>query len=397
MTLEEKIECLISRGNIGSISRNTKDEKGNPIGRWKNEIKIAYKAGKLRKKQKIGLEDAGMVWNEGKSKEEKMTLEEKIEYLINRGNIGDIRIDEKDEKGNPIGIWESQIKTAYKAGKLSEEQKRRLKKAGMVLNEIVPQITLEEKIEYLINRGNIGSIKQRDEDEEGNPVGVWKNQIKEANKEGKLSEVQQRRLEEAGMIWNERKSKEEKMTLEEKIEYLISRGNIGSISRNMKDEEGNPIGRWKTEIKKANKAGKLSKEQKRGLEESGMIWNEGKSKEQRMTLEEKIEYLINRGNISSISQREKDEKGNPIGRWKNEIKIAHKDGKLSGEQQRRLEEAGMIWEEKGKRSKKRTGKEIAEAAIGSIKDMELADAEDIALQQLVEKTKEGGINKDEQS
>ena len=29
--------------------------------------------------------------------------------------------------------------------------------------------------------------------------------------------------------------------------------------------------------------------------------------------------------------------------------------------------------------------------------MELADAEDVALQQLVEQSKEGGINKDEQS
>ncbi len=47
--------------------------------------------------------------------------------------------------------------------------------------------------------------------------------------------------------------------------------------------------------------------------------------------------------------------------------------------------------------KYRTSKEIAEASISSIKDIELADAEDVALQQLVEKTKEGGINKDEQS
>lgn len=47
--------------------------------------------------------------------------------------------------------------------------------------------------------------------------------------------------------------------------------------------------------------------------------------------------------------------------------------------------------------KMRTSKEIAEASISSIKDMELADEEDIALQQLVEKSKEGGINKDEQS
>ena len=198
------------------------------------------------------------------------------------------------------------------------------------------------------------------------------------------------------MLWNERKSKEEQMTLEEKIEYLINRGNIGSISRNTKDEEGNSIGQWKRDIKKEYKKGKLSEEQQRRLEEAGMIWNEGKTKEQQKTTEEKIEYLIKRGNIGSIKANEKDEKGNPIGQWKRDIKKEYKKGKLSEEQQRRLEEAGMIWNEKGKNGII-TSKEIAEASISSIKDMELADAEDVALQQLVEQTKEGGINKDGQS
>ena len=58
----------------------------------------------------------------------------------------------------------------------------------------------------------------------------------------------------------------------------------------------------------------------------------------------------------------------------------------------RLLELGIVLDKK-----ERTGKEIAEASISSIKDMELADAEDVALQLLVEKSKEGGINIDEQS
>ena len=448
-SIEEKIEYLIKRGNIGSIKANEKDKKGNPIGQWKSDIKKEYKKGKLSEEQQRRLEEAGMVWNEGKLKEERITLEEKIEYLISRGNIDNIKKSEKDEKGNPIGQWKSDIKQAHKKGKLSEEQQRRLEEAGMVWNEREGEKTLEEKIEYLIKRGNIGSISQNTKDEEGNPIGQWKSDIKQAYKEEKLSEEQKRGLEEAGMVWNEREGEK---TLEEKIEYLISRGNIGSIKSNEKDEKGNPIGRWKKQIKIAYKAGKLSEEQQKRLEEVGMVWNEIKTLEEKIeclisrgnigsirknekdekgnpigiwknqikeankegklseeqqirleeagmiwnetnTTEEKIEYLIKQGNIGSIKRREKDEKGNPIGRWKSDIKREYKKGNLSEEQQIRLEEAGMIWDEKGKR----TSKEIAEASISSIKDMELADAEDVALQQLVEKSKEGGINKDEQS
>ena len=51
----------------------------------------------------------------------------------------------------------------------------------------------------------------------------------------------------------------------------------------------------------------------------------------------------------------------------------------------------------GIKKKKRTGKEIAEATISSLKDIEMADNEDAALKKLAEKTKEGGIKIDEQS
>ena len=47
--------------------------------------------------------------------------------------------------------------------------------------------------------------------------------------------------------------------------------------------------------------------------------------------------------------------------------------------------------------RKRTSKEIAEASISSLTDIEMSDREDAALQALVEKTKEGGKNIDEQS
>ena len=46
-------------------------------------------------------------------------------------------------------------------------------------------------------------------------------------------------------------------------------------------------------------------------------------------------------------------------------------------------------------SKKRTSKEIAEVSISSLTDIEMSDREDVVLKELVEKTKEGGINLDE--
>ena len=54
-------------------------------------------------------------------------------------------------------------------------------------------------------------------------------------------------------------------------------------------------------------------------------------------------------------------------------------------------------EEYNFRKRKRTSKEIAQASISSLTDIEMSDREDAALKELVEKTKEGGMNLDEQS
>ena len=81
-----------------------------------------------------------------------------------------------------------------------------------------------------------------------------------------------------------------------------------------------------------------------------------------------------------------------IGISKNYIAISYRKDRsyVSEEQLKILEELGISLEKNS-----RTGKEIAEASISSLTDIEMSDREDIALKELVEKTKEGGIKRDE--
>ena len=60
--------------------------------------------------------------------------------------------------------------------------------------------------------------------------------------------------------------------------------------------------------------------------------------------------------------------------------------KPTEEQVKRLAELGISLE-----PKKRKGKEIGEASISALKDIEMADTENAALHQLMEQTKEGGV------
>ena len=67
------------------------------------------------------------------------------------------------------------------------------------------------------------------------------------------------------------------------------------------------------------------------------------------------------------------------------------------EDRRILEIIGRLDAEYNQKKKSRTAKEIAEASISSLTDIEMSDREDQELKALVEKTKEGGIKLDEQS
>ena len=89
--------------------------------------------------------------------------------------------------------------------------------------------------------------------------------------------------------------------------------------------------------------------------------------------------------LSSIRTKIKQYEGIPIEKIEN------------AEDKKIMEIVRYLDEEYNSRKRKRTSKEIAEASISSLTDIEMSDREDAALKELVERTKEGGMNLDEQS
>ena len=117
----------------------------------------------------------------------------------------------------------------------------------------------------------------------------------------------------------------------------------------------------------------------------------------------KFMYLQTKKVIETrYTSKEKLEKGLKINQNErigaNKVHIAQRyRGKVTGippteEQVKKLLEMGISLE-----SKSRTSKEIAEASISSLTDIEMSVREDAPLKELIEKTKEGEMNLDEQS
>ena len=117
----------------------------------------------------------------------------------------------------------------------------------------------------------------------------------------------------------------------------------------------------------------------------------------KLTQKDTIETLAKK---SGISRKKLEEIGldsmKKIGMQKNNIALASRGKgtvkRPTEEQVEELLKLGISLEKKS-----RTSKEIAEASISSLTDIEMSDREDAVLKELVEKTKEGGMNLDEQS
>lgn len=98
-----------------------------------------------------------------------------------------------------------------------------------------------------------------------------------------------------------------------------------------------------------------------------------------------IQKIINENNLDGES---------PFGARMANLKQAYRGtgtSTITDDEKREIEELGIF------KNEKRTSKEIAQASISSLIDIEMADRENVALKELVEKTKEGGMNLDEQS
>ena len=101
------------------------------------------------------------------------------------------------------------------------------------------------------------------------------------------------------------------------------------------------------------------------------------------------------------SPTSKDEYEKSLGQKLNNIrqKIKKYEGKpieeIKNEEDRQIVEIIRELNEKYNYRKRRTSKEIAEASISSLTDIEMSDKEDEALKELVEKQREGGLKRDE--
>ena len=319
---------------------------------------------KLEKLQMLGVDISKMVWNDT------------IKSLAEKSGI---RVEEIEKIGlnpdNKIGSTRDDIVKIYrgltKRTKPTEEQVKRLLELGINLEKGERDRTQEfiEKLEKLQEIGvDVSRIFAKDTIKNlAEKSGIKEEEIKKIglNPNDRIGNAKQSI---AGVFRGIAKGK---MPTEEQVKRLLELGISLEKGEGRRDRTQEYIE-------------KLEKLQEIGVDVSKMLKTDTiRTLVDRSGIEiEEIEKLglnpddrigITRSNIVSVFR------GTIKGR------------KPTEEQVKKLLELGISLEKR-----ERTGREIAEASISSLKDIEMADREDVALTALVEKTKEGGIKANEQ-
>ena len=308
---------------------------------------------KLEKLHEIGVDISNIVYNDT------------IKSLAKKSDISEERLLETGLNPNDnIGNSKNNIAQNYRKDKeyVSDEQLKRLSELGISLeHRNIPQEFID-KLEKLQEIGvDVSKI-------------IWNDTIKSLAEKSNISEnvVVERGLQLNDNIGNDKTEisqrfrKDSKYVTNEQLKILSKMGiNLEYIERNVPQEF----------------IDKLEKLHQIGVDVS------------KIANRDTIQTLAKKSGISEeLIKNIGLEPNDKIGSARSVIAIRYRKNNqyVTEEQIKKILGFGIALNKKT-----RTGKEIVEASISSIKNIEMADNEDRVLKELVAKTKEGGINLDE--
>jgi helicase associated protein len=174
---------------------------------------------------------------------------------------------------------------------------------------------------------------------EGYSLGPWQNYQRWLHKNGKLSPDRIKRLRKIGFTWRKREELFKK-GFRATVLYKKIMGNPNA-PQHYKTPEGYPLGQWQTRQRDLFKNKKLSPGRIKRLEEIGFKWNKREERFER-GFQETVLYKKSMGNPNGHFGYKTPE-GYPLGSWQSHQREFYKNGKLSPDRIKRLEEIGFKW------------------------------------------------------
>ena len=337
-------------GNI-EVPRRYKTASGLSLGNWldtQRGVRSGKINGILTEERIKKLDELGMRWESISDMNWEKNYAAAVEYAKQHGEFNP-KVTYVTENGIRLGSWVNNIRTYRKCGiqrnYLTEERVEMLDRLGMVWD--VPDYYFEKNyaalLEYFRAHGDL-DVPADYVSPDGVKLDNRIRKLRAAKKNGTLTEAQIARLDEIGILWDDRFTRAWENGFEHAEAYFNKNGNL-DVPTMFVCEDGFKLGAWIANHR--DKSGtRVTEERRKRLNSIGMIWEKSDPWEVRFALAKK--YFEEHGNLDMPTVYNAD--GMCISKWVNEQKhIYHgrREGKkLTDEQVKKLESIGMKWRDR---------------------------------------------------
>lgn len=337
-------------GNI-EAPRRYKTAGGLSLGNWldtQRGVRSGKINGILTEERIKKLDGLGMRWESVSDMNWERNYAAAAEYAKQHGDFNPKALY-VSESGIRLGSWAANIRMYRRCGihrnYLTEERIKALDAIGMVWNS--PNYFFERNyaalLEYFRAHGDL-DVPADHISESGIKLGSFVRNLRTSKRKGILSELQIARLDEIGMLWDDKFTRSWEKGFEHAREYFLQNGNL-NVPTMFVCEDGFKLGAWIANHREKNST-RITEERRKRLDSIGMIWKKADPWEVRFALSKK--YFEEHGNLDMPAVYKAD--GMCISKWVNEQKQIYRgkrNGKsLSEEQIKRLESIGMQWQDR---------------------------------------------------
>ena len=238
-------------------------------------------------------------------------------------------------KGNPtLGQWCGKQRQNYKHDALSPDQIKRLEQLGFVWDQIVAawEEMFAALLEYKQTHSDCNVPQVWKEDPK---LGTWCQHQRQNYKHDALSPDQIKRLEQLGFVWSLFAVNWEEM-FAALVDYQQTHGDCNVPQR---WKENLALGQWCRTQRKNYKHDALPPDRIKRLEQLGFVWDQIVAAWEEM-FAALLEYKQAHGDCNVPTGWKDDPR---LRTWCNNQRSDYKNGKLSPDQIKRLEQLGFVW------------------------------------------------------
>jgi superfamily II DNA or RNA helicase len=307
---------------------------GFKLGDWVERQRRAHRAGKLSPERVAALDRLGMLWSHPRRSAFDRHRAALITFQQDQGHTfvpqGYVTSD-----GLKLGRWVAAMRFKYRDGRLPADQVDALDAIGMEWSAGLWGRGLAAATQYASEHGHLNPAD--DVVIDGIRLRVWLDLRRKEYRAGSLESARIAALEAIHLTWEPADPWADWLIAARA--YVAEHGNL-DVPYTYTMTGGRRLGEWITRQRYARRQGRLRDEQIKELEELGLRWN-GDMRWERSFSAAKA-FVAERGHLRPESGTKVD--GVQLDAWLRRLRRLYRDGALSPDRVRALEELGMEWQ-----------------------------------------------------